>query len=71
VHNLKKMRSSVHILWISYKVQEGRGFQEENVPRGTLLWNGNQQHLVYVENYFWGKRGGLCPKGLSARRLDW
>jgi hypothetical protein len=56
VHNQGENRSSVHILWISYKVQEWRGFQEKNVPRGTLLWNGNQQYLVYVENYFWGKR---------------
>jgi hypothetical protein len=36
-------------LWINYKTQEGREFGGNNVPRGTLLWNGNQQTLVCVE----------------------
>jgi hypothetical protein len=42
----------------------------KNVPRGTLLWNGNQQHLVFVENYFWVKRCGPGYKGLKARVLN-
>src|SRR5215469_5361847 len=33
-------------------MQEGREFGGKNVPRGTLLWNGNQQTLVCVEKLF-------------------
>jgi hypothetical protein len=33
-------------------MQEGREFGGKNVPRGTLMWNGNSQVLVYVEKTF-------------------
>jgi hypothetical protein len=39
-------------LWKSHERQEWRGFSKKNAPRGTLLWNGNPQDLVYVENFF-------------------
>jgi hypothetical protein len=31
----------------------------ENAPRGTFLWNGNPQELVYVENYFVKKKARM------------
>jgi hypothetical protein len=51
-------------------IQEGRGFRAKYVPRGTLLWNGNQQPLVYVDNYFWSGQWGPDPKRFSTRPLD-
>jgi hypothetical protein len=39
-------------LWKSHRMQEGWTFGKKNVPRGTLMWNDNQQNLVSVENFF-------------------
>jgi hypothetical protein len=39
-------------LWIIYETQNRREFGGKSVPRGTLMWNGNQQVLVCVEKLF-------------------
>jgi len=39
--------------WIIHRMQEGPAFERKNVPRGTLLWNGNPQDLVFVDNFFY------------------
>ncbi|HXB91509.1 MAG TPA: hypothetical protein VNU72_04435 [Puia sp.] len=50
-------------------MQKGWAFEDKNVPRGTLLWNGNQQKLVCVENYFWIRQVDGGHKDLSYRRF--
>ena len=46
----------------------GSKFGVKNVPRGTLVWNGNPQNLVFVEIYFLKGSGNIMNffyKGLS------
>ena len=33
-------------------MQTWPNFEEKSVPRGTLVWNGIPQNLVFVENLF-------------------
>jgi hypothetical protein len=44
-------REIYSVLWISRKVQYRLEFDGRNAPRGTFLWNGNPQILVFVENF--------------------
>lgn len=39
-------------LGVSPEMHERPVFAGKYVPRGTLLWNGNPQHLVYVNKFF-------------------
>jgi hypothetical protein len=49
-------------------MQEGSIFGGNNVPRGTLLWNGYAQYLVCCGKLFLvGTGGGGCAPWVKAR----
>jgi hypothetical protein len=39
-------------MWKMHESKNCSEFQRKSVPRGTILWNGNPQNLVSVDNYF-------------------
>jgi hypothetical protein len=57
-------------LWIMHEIKNWRRFERKNVPRGTLLWNGNPQYLVSVDNYFLKNPENQPAGGRSAARRE-